>query len=297
MRENEQIFRKKWELPQRDNASANNSNDSQDESPLVDIAPGGGLLLKRRPIVLSLCMIVRNSSKTLGACLESIRPWVDEMIVVDTGSTDDTPELAASFGARVFHYPWPDSFSIARNESVRHARGKWILWMDSDDTITPDCGRGVRELAYKEHDPSHLAFLMQVHCPGGEGELSVVDHVKMFRNHPEIRFENRIHQDIIPSVRRLGGEVVLGPIFTLSTRARTKALEAQARKEGTRPLFAETRGEGAAESPIHAFQSGYAQIRRWRERKGDVLFAAPHRALEARRFPYPQRLTRFSPRA
>ncbi len=229
MRENEQIFRKKWELPQRDNASANNSNDSQDESPLVDIAPGGGLLLKRRPIVLSLCMIVRNSSKTLGACLESIRPWVDEMIVVDTGSTDDTPELAASFGARVFHYPWPDSFSIARNESVRHARGKWILWMDSDDTITPDCGRGVRELAYKEHDPSHLAFLMQVHCPGGEGELSVVDHVKMFRNHPEIRFENRIHEQIIPSVRRLGGEVVWTDLYVVHSGS-DQSPEAQARK-------------------------------------------------------------------
>ena len=91
---------------------------------------------------LSLCMIVRDSARTLPACLESIRPWVDEMVIVDTGSVDETPRIVESFGGRLFHFPWCDDFSAARNESLRHARGDWLFWMDSDDTIPPECGRG-----------------------------------------------------------------------------------------------------------------------------------------------------------
>ena len=81
-------------------------------------------------------MIARDNERTIGAALESIRPHVGEMIVLDTGSKDRTPEIAASLGARVFHFPWCDDFSAARNESIRHARGQW-------NRIKPDKGSGV----------------------------------------------------------------------------------------------------------------------------------------------------------
>ena len=103
-----------------------------------------------RPL-LSLCMIVRDSSRTLGACLESIRPWVDEIIVVDTGSVDATPEIAESYGANVFYFPWCDDFSAARNQSLSHATGDWLFWMDSDDTIDAENGRKLRELVEGPH--------------------------------------------------------------------------------------------------------------------------------------------------
>lgn len=74
-----------------------------------------------RPAV-SLCMIVRDSARTLGACLESIAPWVDEMIVIDTGSVDETREIAQLAGAQVYEFPWCDDFAAARNESLRLAR-------------------------------------------------------------------------------------------------------------------------------------------------------------------------------
>ena len=63
------------------------------------------------------------------------------MVIVDTGSVDETPRIVESFGGRLFHFPWCDDFSAARNESLRHARGDWLFWMDSDDTIPPECGR------------------------------------------------------------------------------------------------------------------------------------------------------------
>jgi GT2 family glycosyltransferase/tetratricopeptide (TPR) repeat protein len=183
------------------------------------LAPGGGLLLARSDVRLSLCMIVRDNARTLEACLASIRPWVDEMIVVDTGSTDETPRIAARMGARVFHFPWCDSFSAARNESLRHARGRWVFWMDSDDVISADNGRKLRALAEAEPPPGVLGYVMQVHCPGpgpdGDLDLTVVDHVKLFRNLPHLRFEGRIHEQILPAIRRSGGETAWTDVFVV----------------------------------------------------------------------------------
>ena len=68
------------------------------------------------------------------------------MIVLDTGSLDDTAEIARQFGAKVFHFPWVDSFSAARNESLRLATGEWLFWMDADDVIDEANGRGFQQL-------------------------------------------------------------------------------------------------------------------------------------------------------
>ncbi len=164
-----------------------------------------------QPPKLSLCLIARDSARTLGACLTSIRPWVDEMIVVDTGSQDDTPQIAGQLGARVFAFPWCDDFSAARNVSLGHARGKWLFWMDSDDTIDETNGRRLRDLAHSAPDSDVLGYVMQVHCPapstGGESELTVVDHVKLIRNLPALRFDGRIHEQILPAIRAQGGEI------------------------------------------------------------------------------------------
>lgn len=167
---------------------------------------------------LSLCMIARNNSAILEECLMSIRPWVDEMVVVDTGSDDNTPTIAERLGARVFHFPWCDSFSAARNESLRHARGEWLFWMDTDDVIDPEQGKRLRELALTtNHAAQVMGYVAQVHCPGPlhewEPDVTVVDHVKLLRNHPEIRFERRIHEQVLASIRRLSGEVVWSDLF------------------------------------------------------------------------------------
>ncbi len=189
----------------------------------AEIAPGGGLRLRRagaRPR-LSLCMIVRDNARTLPACLESIRPWVDEMVIVDTGSMDDTPRIVEAYGGRLFHFPWCDDFSAARNESLRYAQGEWLFWMDSDDTIPWDCGRGLRRLIDREVPANVLAFVVQVHCPGGGDngdpafDVTAVDHVKLFRNRPDIRFDGRIHEQLLPAIRRVGGQVAWSDVYVV----------------------------------------------------------------------------------
>ena len=84
----------------------------------------------------SLCMIVRDEEQDLAECLESVADLIDEIVVVDTGSTDRTCEVARRFGSRVFDFPWVDSFAAARNESLRHATGDWIFWLDADERLT-----------------------------------------------------------------------------------------------------------------------------------------------------------------
>jgi len=166
-------------------------------------------------VQLSVCMIVRDNEDILEPCLASIRPWVDEIVVVDTGSKDNTIEIARRHGAQIFHFPWCDDFAAARNESLRHARGKWLFWMDSDDTISEECGRKLQALAAQEHSESLFGFVCQVHCPGQDidADVTVVDHVKMFRNHPEIRFEGRIHEQILGSIRDLNGEIAWTDVY------------------------------------------------------------------------------------
>src|SRR5690606_19791317 len=84
---------------------------------------------------LTLCMIARNEEAHLARCLQSVRDLVDEIVLVDTGSTDRTVAIAEAFDARVFHVAWQDDFSLARNASLEEARGDWILVLDADETI------------------------------------------------------------------------------------------------------------------------------------------------------------------
>jgi glycosyltransferase involved in cell wall biosynthesis len=173
-------------------------------------APPNGSEAARAPerVALSLCMIVRDEAPRIAECLKSIAPHVDEMVVVDTGSTDRTREIARDCGARVFDFPWTDSFAEARNQSLVQARGDWIFWMDADDVISPQAGQELRGLI-RRHPQRDVAYQIQVRIPPRPGEFSesVVDHVKLFPNRPDLRFEHRIHEQILPALRRAGLEV------------------------------------------------------------------------------------------
>jgi O-antigen biosynthesis protein len=170
---------------------------------------------------LSLCMIVRDAARTLPAALESIRPYVDEMVVVDTGSADDTAAIAERFGARVLRFAWCDDFAAARNTSLAAARGEWLFWMDADDTIDERNGIALKRLSRKEHPAALLGFVLQVRCPPEEGTpgCTVVDHVKVLRNRSDVRFEGRIHEQVLPSIRRAHGQVAWTDIFVVHSGA------------------------------------------------------------------------------
>ena len=156
---------------------------------------------------ISLCMIVKNEERVLANCLESAKPFFHEMIVVDTGSTDKTIEIAKSFGANVIESTWPDSFAVARNESLKHATGDWIFWLDADDVLPLFSGEAILDAAI--NSPKEITgFIVPVQfVEEGPGAGTKVDHVKLIRNYEGIRFEGRIHEQILASIREHGGEI------------------------------------------------------------------------------------------
>jgi tetratricopeptide (TPR) repeat protein len=226
---NRQLFIEKWCRPSQVPSNSSPTIPARKLEQFASDEPGPRIGLVRPK--LSLCMIVRDSARTLGACLESIRPWVDEMIVVDTGSQDTTPEIAENYGAKVFHFPWCDDFSAARNQSLSHATGDWLFWMDSDDTMDAENGRKLRDLVDGSHEPAVMAYVAQVHCPHEKDgkDFTAVDHVKLFRNLPELRFEGRIHEQILPAINRLEGTVGWTDIFVVHSGSDHSA-EGQAKK-------------------------------------------------------------------
>lgn len=95
---------------------------------------------------ISLCMIVKNEEEVLDRCLASVRHIVDEIVVVDTGSTDATIDIARAHGCRIIHEQWCDDFAAARNTSFAHATSDYILWLDADDIVLPDQAQRIAEL-------------------------------------------------------------------------------------------------------------------------------------------------------
>jgi glycosyltransferase involved in cell wall biosynthesis len=172
----------------------------------LNLAGTIGAAPQRGTPLVSLTMIVRNEEHNLADCLASVRDLVDEIVVVDTGSTDRTKEIARNFGARVFDFPWIDHFAAARNEALRHATGRWIFWMDADDRVDDENRARLRTLLASLPD-ALVGFVMKCHCLGdpASGVTTVVDHVRLFRNHPGLRWTYRIHEQILPHLRALGG--------------------------------------------------------------------------------------------
>jgi hypothetical protein len=134
-------------------------------------------------------MIVKDEQRLLPLALQSAMPWVDEVVVVDTGSTDRTPEIARRMGARVFHDPWQGDFSLHRNRCLELACGEWILVLDADEELDQE---SAPLLARAMGDPEAEGYLLEVvnDLPGGA--FSTRRAARLFRNLPHIRYQGRI---------------------------------------------------------------------------------------------------------
>ena len=167
---------------------------------------------RKRP-TLSLCMIVKNESRFLADCLASVQKVVDQMVGVwDTGSTDNTVEIAQKFGAEVHHFEWCDDFSAARNASIQYATGDWILWMDADERLWEES----RETLLNELTVEKGAVMVQVQIASvvkaGQHVHMSTGH-RLFTNHQGIKFSGRIHEQISPSVAQNGGKTRISKVI------------------------------------------------------------------------------------
>ena len=148
---------------------------------------------------VSLCMIVKNEETTLPKCLGSVNNFVDEVVVLDTGSTDKTPQIAAQFGAKVYYWTWNNNFSDARNEALKYVTGDWILVLDADETLTPEIIPFLQVVIHKEE---YLVInLVRQEVGSTQSPYSLVS--RLFRNHRNIYFDRPYHALIDDSVAAL----------------------------------------------------------------------------------------------
>jgi tetratricopeptide (TPR) repeat protein len=145
---------------------------------------------------LSLCMIVRDEQEMLPRCLASVADAVDEIVIVDTGSTDATVEIARSFGARVLLHEWTGSFAQARNVSFDAAKGDWLLYLDADEVLVREDAPLLRSLTGRTWREAF--YLSETNYTGDLEDGTAVTHnaLRLFRNRPQYRFEGRLHEQI-----------------------------------------------------------------------------------------------------
>jgi glycosyltransferase involved in cell wall biosynthesis len=156
--------------------------------------------------VLSLCVIVKNEERNLARCFDSVRGLAPEFLVVDTGSTDSTPSVAASYGAEVIPFDFATvDFAAARNHAIARARGQWILMLDADETLDPAGAAAVESLMARGEN---AGYFLERHNHAPESGNSFIDYVvRMFPNRPNHRYRGRVHETVDASILSGGGRL------------------------------------------------------------------------------------------
>lgn len=150
-------------------------------------------------ITVSLCMIVRDEEAVLGRCLDSVRGIADEIIIVDTGSKDQTKEIAQHYTNKIYDFPWEDNFAKARNESFSKATQDYILWLDADDVLE-EKDRQAFFCLKEELDPQTDVVMMPYHVAFNEkGEpVFSYERERLLRRKSGFRWEGAVHEAITP---------------------------------------------------------------------------------------------------
>ena len=146
--------------------------------------------------LISAALIVRNEEQHLDSCLNSIQHFTDEIVIVDTGSTDTTVSIAQHYTDKIFTLKWQDDFASARNFALNHCQGQWILYIDADERLRQQNFSEVRQQLTESEligcylwlhpTPRHTAYR----------------DMRLFRNQPQVRFEGCIHENIWPALKR-----------------------------------------------------------------------------------------------
>jgi glycosyltransferase involved in cell wall biosynthesis len=159
---------------------------------------------------ISLCMIVKNEAENIRLCLDSVKNVVDEIIIVDTGSTDKTVEICREYTDKIYFFQWCDDFSAARNESIKHATKDWILILDADELLAPISALNIKSLLQSTPVENEVITPLNYEIP----KAKVIEYlqtksnipfslykpghrpVRIFRNHQGLRFTYRLHEII-----------------------------------------------------------------------------------------------------
>lgn len=160
---------------------------------------------------ITLCMIVKDEERVLARCLDSVRPLIGQIVVVDTGSRDRTVPIAAGYGAEVSSFDFTVAdFAAARNQALARARGRWILVLDADETLHPADVPLIRELVAGDENAGYYFRRLNGRAGAEGGTADYV--VRLFPNRPEYRYRGRVHETIDAAILAAGGRLLRTPV-------------------------------------------------------------------------------------
>ncbi len=159
---------------------------------------------------LSLCVITKNEEKTLPRCLSSVKEFVDEIVLIDTGSQDQTIQIAEDFGAKVFLLEWIGDFSFAKNHAIDHAQGDWVLFLDADEELARSDAEKLKDLI-KQSDAFGFSLIQRTYLRDGNSVQSIpnpleydigreysdcieIPVIRLFKNDKRIRYQGKVHE-------------------------------------------------------------------------------------------------------
>lgn len=155
---------------------------------------------------LSVCIIVKNEEKNLSRCLGSIEDIADEIIVVDTGSIDNTKKIAKGFGAIIYEKSWNNNFSEVRNFALEKCTNEWILYLDADEALDEQDAFSLKNILLKEYEGNLQGFcLTLINVVDSKKTLSIKS-LRVIRNRDKYRFQGKIHEQIFPSIEKFYGK-------------------------------------------------------------------------------------------
>lgn len=154
---------------------------------------------------ISLCMIIKNEEKYLSECLESVKNVVDEIIIVDTGSTDNSIDIAKNYGAKIFQFEWVNDFSAARNFSIEQATGDWILYLDADERLDYSSLTELKRLTSSKQKIAYNCIIRNIDSTYGHDNSN--RYPRLFPNNEGIKFSGRVHEQISSSLNEKGIEL------------------------------------------------------------------------------------------
>jgi tetratricopeptide (TPR) repeat protein len=212
------------------------------------------------PEGISLCMIVKNEERFLAECLESVRDVVDEINIVDTGSTDRTVEIARSYGANIIFREWRNDFAWARNESIAMATRRWIIVLDADEELERDSRALLRALRTTPADTT-CVYVDIENLVDDQTGIATMSHrlLRVFPNTPRLRFTHMIHESLVLDGGKSEMRGALSPLRILHKGYTTEILHARGKDLRNRPLVSKAYEENT-EDLFAMFNYGNAAI-------------------------------------
>ena len=184
---------------------------------------------------ISLCMIVKNEENFIERCLKSVTELVDQIVVLDTGSNDNTVKIAKKYGAEVYDFNWNNDFSAARNRSIEYATCEWVLILDADEKIEKSSHHEIRKII--KHNDAPAAFEFRVVSDTGIQNKNESRVIRMFSNRYGIKFKNRIHEQITESLKSLNVNILRVNAQIMHDGYNPNLVDQKAKQERNIPLL------------------------------------------------------------